>query len=324
MRHLLHMKSCFLCIALISLLACGSPTAPQQDATPSQVSFDPKSLLVSFDARNTPVKTLLTELSKQARLSVHDPNDQELGRITLSVKNMPLDEALAKLLAGKSYQLTYNSQTGGGKVLAGIDLTTAQAKSETAGRQTTAAKDSPEEAKHSGFAWGNTSLLQQRLANATGQPQDVALAVETLSLDTVKQLIGEADPTQRVAMLDAMRGRDDAEPVQPLFLNALQDGNADVREAAIDYLQSAYDPLPMAPLADLVRKETNPELRIEALSLLADQMSAGDRTREDLALAVSSANRALTDPNPDVRDQAEMTLEELSRLGQPSKTRKRF
>jgi len=115
-------------------------------------------------------------------------------------------------------------------------------------------------------------------------------------------------------MLDALTERDDQSSVRPLFLDALHDADADVRGAALEHLQSSYDPIPLAPLADAVMHEVNPDLRIEALSFLSDQALTEGRTSQDVAAAMASVTQALTDPDPGVREQAQWSMQELSQI----------
>ena len=318
------MKICVLFVALVSLVACGSPGTQQQGASLAKVTVDPTMQWVSIEAKDAPIEAILSEMGKQAHFTISLPNGMQLGRITLTVKNISLEEAIQKLLVGRSYQLNHLSKNNERKTLAGIVLQQDSVAHTSDGTSTDSAR--LVEQKHSAEPGRGFGLRgEPGTLSAEDQFMHVSIVMEDLAPDTIKQLMNEAqDPTLRVAILDAMKDREDQGAVQPLFLDSLQDGNAEVREAAIDYLQSSYEPLPMAPLVDLVGKEINPELRIAALSLLSDQMSAGDRTKTDLALAITSASLALADPNPEVRDQAELTLAELSQTGQASVARRRF
>jgi len=67
--------------------------------------------------------------------------------------------------------------------------------------------------------------------------------------------------------------------------------------------------------------DNNPDLRMDAMTLMADQMSAEDRTKEEWAVARTSLSGSLSDSNPDVREQAEMLVSELSDSAQPTSTR---
>jgi hypothetical protein len=79
--------------------------------------------------------------------------------------------------------------------------------------------------------------------------------------------------------------------------------------------------LPLGPLAQMAATDSNPDLRMEAMTLMTDQLSAEERTKEEWAMAQASLSRSLSDPNQDVREQAEMLLSELSQSAQPTSQR---
>jgi hypothetical protein len=57
---------------------------------------------------------------------------------------------------------------------------------------------------------------------------------------------------------------------------------------------------------------------MEAMTLMADQLSTEERTKEEWAAAQASLSRSLSDSNEEVREQAEMLLSDLSQSTQPT------
>jgi len=67
--------------------------------------------------------------------------------------------------------------------------------------------------------------------------------------------------------------------------------------------------------------DNNPDLRMDAMTLMADQLLEEGRTKEEWGIVSTSLSGSLSDSNPDVREQAEMLLSELSDSAQPTSTR---
>lgn len=298
-----------------SLPGCGSPNSQPAEQGGAHVSVDPTRQWVSIDAKNAPVRSVLLALSEQARFSLTVSDGGDLGRVTVVVKNIPLEEGIQRVLGDTPYTLTHAVEENGLKIVASVDL-----RPGTLDRVDSRQPPSAMTAAGVGdFGWGADRGTGGGSGGGRDRAAELSAALESLSLDTVKQLISEAkDPALRLSMLDALTERGDQNAVRPLFLESLQDADADVRGAALEHLQTSYEPIPLGPLADAVARETNAALRIEALALLSDQASAVGRTKEDLAAATASVNRAIVDPDPAVREQAQWSLEELSQAGAPA------
>ena len=82
-----------------------------------------------------------------------------------------------------------------------------------------------------------------------------------------------------------------------LSATALSDRDEEVRTSALNLLKMTSEPLPLGPLAQMAATDSNPDLRMEAMTLMADQLSAEERTKEEWAIAQASLSRSLSDPN---------------------------
>ena len=150
----------------------------------------------------------------------------------------------------------------------------------------------------------------------------VALINDDVPLDELKRSFSETkDPARRSAILDAMANRGEEGPVGSALSMALSDSDEEVRTDALNHLKMTSETLPLGPLAQMATTDSNPDLRMEAMTLMADQLSAEERTKEEWAMAQASLSRSLSDPNQDVREQAEMLLSGLSDPSQASSKR---
>ena len=95
---------------------------------------------------------------------------------------------------------------------------------------------------------------------------------DELPFGELKQALTDVqDPAQKALLLRAMVDRGDAEPVTPILMRALNDSDQRVRETALSLLKESFEPLPLEHLASMATSDANPELRIEALTMLTDQ-----------------------------------------------------
>lgn len=310
------MRTCrfatILIAASISFISCGSPGPQEQGAGLARVTVDPALQRVSIDAKDASVKALLSELAKQAHLTVSIPDDMKSERLTLAFQNVPLEEALKRVLAGQSYTFAYK-QDKGREVISGVRLF---AKHEQIPPTGSAPSGMPALAQLTGSQGLPTPLPTTRSwgrGGSTMNEKTVAAVSDDVPLDELKRSFSETkDPALRSATLEAMVDRGEEGPVAPILSTALSDSDEDVRATALDLLRSASEPVPLGPLAQMAGTDNNPDLRIEAMTLMADQLLEEGRTKEEWGVVRASLDRSLSDPNPDVREQAEMLLSDLS------------
>ena len=305
-------------LALIAIsvlfISCGS--SDQQDTVlppTAQVTVNPASQLVTLYVKHAPLAAVLAAIGQQAQITISVSDNITYERLSLSFYNVPLEEALKRVLAGQSYTFAYK-QDKGREVIAGVRLLTKN-----------------EQAPLTNPASSNNMSVLARLTGSQGLPtlppatrswgRGGATANEgtgvpisdDVPLYELKRSFSETqDPARKSAILDAMANRGEEGPVAPVFSTALSDSDQEVRATALNLLKTMFEPVPLGPLAQMAATDSNPDLRMEAMTLLVDQLSAEERTKEDWAMAQASLSRSLSDPNQDVREQAEMLLSDLS------------
>ena len=310
-------SSSALLVLSLSLLSCGSPgpQEPGQGPAPSaKMSVTATAGFVSLDIQQTPVSAVLAELGRQAQLTVTVPDESQSDRLTLAFQSLPLEEALKRLLVGQPHAFLY-AQRGGQEVIAGVRLFAkpqSPPTTETAGVRALASSQSTQSlpiAPARG-AWGRGGTT-----SSEGKP----VISDDLPLDDLKRALAETqDPARRAAMLEAIANRGEDGPVTSTLAQALSDPDAGVRDTALNLLKSSFDPVPIGPLASMAMGDHNPESRMDAMTLMTEQLMTEERTKEDWATVTATLNRGLSDPHPDVREQAAMLLPDLAQLAQPA------
>lgn len=299
----------FMAISVL-FISCGSPDQQDKALPPTaQVTVNTASQLVTLDVKNAPLAAVLAAIGQQAQITVSVPDDITSERLlSLSFHNVPLEEALKRVLAGQSYTFAYK-QDKGREVISGVRLF---AKYE----QPPPANSMPALAQLTGSRGLPTPLPTTRSwgrGRSTMNEKTVAAVSDDVPLDELKRSFSETkDPARRSATLEAMADRGEEGPVAPILSTALSDSDEAVRTTALDLLKSSSEPVPLGPLAQMAATDNNPDLRIEAMQLMADQLLEEGRTKEEWGVVRASLDRSLSDPNPDVREQAEMLLSDLS------------
>jgi hypothetical protein len=309
MRRLSH--SLALMAISVLFISCGSPGQQDTVLPPgARVTVNAASQLVTLDVKHAPLAAVLAAIGQQARITVSLSDDIKSERLSLSFQNIPLEEALKRVLAGQSYTFAY-TQEKGREVIAGVRLL---AKREQISPTNSAPSNQPAIAKLTGsqglpqpmtrsWGWGGSMLKGKQVAPIS----------DDVPLDELKRSFSEAqDPARRSAILNAMANREEEGPVAPALAMALSDVDEGVRTDALNHLKTTSEPVPLGPLAQMAATDSNPDLRMDAMALMADQLSAEERTKEEWAVVQASLSRSLSDPHPDVREQANMLLSDLS------------
>ena len=303
----------FLAIFVLCI-SCGSP-GPQDKVLPptAQVTVSAVSQLVTMDVMHAPLAAVLAAIGQQAQITISVSDNITSERLSLSFQNVPLEEALKRVLSGQTYTFAYK-QDKGREVIAGVRLLTkneqapptnpASSNNMSVIARLTGSQDLPT-LPPATRSWGR--------GGATANEGTDAPISDDVPLDELKRSFSETqDPARKSAILDAMANRGEEGPVGLALSMALSDSDERVRTDALDHLKMISEPLPLGLLAQMAATESNPDLRMEAMTLMADQLSTEDRTKEDWAMAQTSLSRSLSDPNQDVREEAEMLLSDLS------------
>jgi hypothetical protein len=276
-----------------------------------------------MDVKNAPLAAVLTEIGQQAQITISLSGDLTSERLSVSFQNVPLEEALKRVLAGQSYTFVYE-QDKGRDVISGVRLFV---KHEPVPPTKSAPSGMPAIAQLPGSQGLPTQLSATRSwghGGSTMNKETRAPIGEDVPLDELKRSFSQTkDPALRSAMLDAIadRGEEEEKPVAPVLATALSDSDEEIRTNALDLLKTTFEPVPLMPLTRMAATDNNPDLRMEAMTLMADQLFAGDRTAEEWAVVRTSLSGSLSDPNPDVREQAEMLLSDLSQSAHQRGTR---
>ncbi|MEO6308516.1 MAG: HEAT repeat domain-containing protein [Nitrospiraceae bacterium] len=295
----------------VLVISCGSPGPQDQTLPPgAQVTVNAASQLVTMDVKNAPLAAVIAAIGQHAQITISVPDDIESEHLSLSFQHVPLEEALKRVLAGQSYTFAYK-QNKGREVISGVRLfakheqippTGSAPSGKSAIAQIMGSHGLPPPTSRS---WGR--------GKSTMNENKIAPISDDLTLDELKRSFSETkDPALKSAILNAMANREQDGPVAPALAMALSDSDEEVRTDALNHLKTTSEPVPLGPLAQMAATDNNPDLRMEAMSLMADQLSAEERTKEEWSVVRASLDRSLSDPNPDVREQAEMLLAELS------------
>ncbi|HSL05805.1 MAG TPA: HEAT repeat domain-containing protein [Nitrospiraceae bacterium] len=286
-----------------------------------QVTVNTTSQLVTLDVKQAPLAAVLAAIGQQARITISVSDNITSERLSLAFQNVPLEEALKRVLAGQSYTFAYTHDKGR-EVISGVRLF---AKNEQLPPTGAAPSGMPAIAQLTGRQGLLTPLpttRSWRRGGSTMNEENVALVSDDTPLDELKRAFSETkEPVLRSAMLDAIANRGEEGPVAPALSTTLSDRDEEVRSTALDLLKSTFEPVPLGPLAQMAATDNNPDLRMEAMTLMVDQLLAEGRTKEEWAVAHLSLSGSLSDPNQDVREQAEMLLSELSESAQPTSKR---
>jgi len=286
----------------------------------AQVTVNAPSQLVTIDVKNAPLAAVLAAIGQQAQIAISVSGDLTSERLSMSFQDVPLEEALKRALTDQSYTFVYK-QDKGREVIAGVRLFAKHEPIPPVGSAPSGMRGMVQLPGSQGLP---TPLSATRSWGHGGSTMNKEARVpigEDVPLDELQRSFSQTkDPVLRSAMLDAMadRGEEEEKPVAPVLSTALSDSDEDVRTNALDLLKTTVEPVPLGPLTRMAATDSNPDLRMEAMTLLSDQLFAGDRTEEEWAVVRTSLSGSLSDPNLEVREQAEMLLFELSKPVQPT------
>jgi hypothetical protein len=274
-----------------------------------------------MDLKGAPLAAVLAELGQQAQITLSVPDDMKPERLTLAFQNLPLEDALKRVLARHSYAFLYK-ENGGLDVIVGVRLFAKDQQAPTTDAVSSNTQAIPPSQASQGLPTSPPATSSWGRVVSAMIESNIPAVSDDVPLDEVKRSFSEAqDPALRSTMLEAMVDHGEEGPVAPMLTTALSDSDEGVRETALNLLKSSTDHVPIGPLASMATVDSNPEFRSEALTLMTDQLMMQDRPKEDWAAVMAALTRGLSDPDPNVRDRAAMLLPDLSQVTQPySKT----
>ena len=317
------LSRCFLGAISILLVACGGPGPQEQKLPPGAgIKVNATSRLVTLEIKNVPFREVLSELGRQAQIAVSVPDNLQFDNLSLSFENIPLEDALKRVLAGQSYSFVY-AQDRGHEVITGVNLFAKQEQAPPAEIRTAVAQVL---ASMSGSGTAGLSELSDRPLLSSEHTSPKALR-DDMSLEDLKRSFSEAqDPATRSQVLEAMAGleAEEAQPIAPVLATALSDSDEGVRTTALNLLRLSSDPVPIGPLSMMSATDENPDLRLEAMTLMTDQLFLDASTNEDRMAVKASLTQSLSDPDPDIREQAASAIDEFSQIGLSPRSKKSF
>jgi hypothetical protein len=213
---------------------------------------------LSVRAKQMPLVRVLQEVSHRTGLEVRVLSTLQ-EEVSVVFAGVPLLDGLRRLLAPVNYLLLFDGSSQGGSI-------------------------QPTQALVFGGATTSSSAL----------PFGDVLAPSTkgVALNELRQATADADPSVRRWVVERFGEQGDSEAF-PYLLNAVEDGNPWVRQAALESL-SQFGEMAIEPLRAALQREQHYAVRIVALGLL------GNVGRED-EQSVVLLNNMLRDDDPRIR-----------------------
>ena len=210
-----------------------------------------------------PLQMALTVIARKSGLAL--ALEEPLAeRVTVAFDDLPLDEGLRRLLGPRSYILSY-AEAGPSEPV-GVTKLVVLAK----GRERLRAGEAP--------------------------------AVRFV-VPTPQAMPAELDAARRREAVEALAASEEPGRHLNILLAVLkQDEDSDVREAALDALES-LETFPLEPLAEVAMRDPQPSVRMRALELL------GERGKNDRGVEAVLQRASTADPDDEVREAASSFLD---------------
>ncbi len=221
----------------------------------------------SAKIQGAPIVEVFQELNRQTgtRFKIHgDPSTP----VQAEFEHLPLQKGLQRMLHGRNHVLigTVREPGSADAPVSSIELYLLDGTWVTKGAVKTTRTATPPP----------TTTRQER----SSQPGDIEERIDAL-FDLI-----EEDPAQ----------------ASEAVAIAARDPNLEVRRAALEALEYLEEMAPINVLTEMALEDEDPELRVEALELLA---------ASDAESAISTLQLALKDPNEDIRQFARNMLQDL-------------
>jgi len=240
---------------------------------PARIDLEVHGTRVSGVIQQAPLQQVLQHLGLLLPLtldiSAQSPNPQ----ISVTFTNMPIDQALDRLLHGQNYALSHLPTTN--KPL------------------------TPEQPIHVillPLTPSTASMPSPKSMPSSHSPTDSSSIEEWL-----KQSSRGETPVIRIAALGQLYRQIPPTEMQPILLDALQDEDPQVRTLSLTMLGNSDQPEVLEAVMEAARWDVSPQIRMEALKILAKQSSPTGK---------KALNIALEDPEESVRLMAQQLLDQ--------------
>ena len=280
--------------ALLSVMSLGTVTAaaPVWAAAPTPaatLTFEDGRLSGRLDA--VPFEQALAAVAQvlPGRITVTGRVGSE--PVTIALHETTIASALRQLLRGRSYIVTEAADSADPGVRSAVEIVVLGERDDTPGRE------------RRDLARTHADPLSHAEAPVRRSPPRPESELRHIARSGATAAERRGALT---ALAHRMPGRDSA----ALLAAALEDPDEQVRAAALRHLAARADAPPAAALARVAREDTSPHLRRRALEALALAQSA-ESERE--------LHRALTDPDPGVRQRAESLLRDPLNAASPAR-----
>lgn len=265
---------------VLSVAQAESENAGRSETDGFFLSFQAGTL--SANIEQSPLAEVLQELARQANLEVSVVASLAAERVSARFERLPLEQGIERLLVNKNYTLRYIHETSGPRV---AEIRIASDKSEAIGRIGS----------------------EGDLAPASESPPQ---SPEGKSLDELAHAaVSAPDPQARIDALKALGTHRADAKAQETIASALKDGDREVRDVALNYVQGEGVSVPLETLTAMALKDASPELRLHALDELVES-SEPEEVMEQL-------QQAAQDPDPNVQAYAKHWLKRAEGQAQP-------
>jgi len=262
-------------MGLAPLLGWGAVAAQEEQA---HVSASMREGRVTLSAHEASLRDVLAEFGRVSGIAIHVDSSITADETTsVDLERVPPEDGLRRLLRAKNFVFVYS------------DGTLAEVRAFT----------------RAGESRGPGDGGEGRIPDGSA-PSD-AERREALRLRA--RALGDANPNERVASLHELAAGDDEQLAVDTATRVLETERvADVLRSALSVLASA-DKVPLEPVLAFVsgNRVRDPEVRIQAMELMADRSPSDPRVK-DLLVALASR-----DGNREVRESAQNLLETLTR-----------
>ncbi len=264
---------------MLVLAGAASASATPGDPEPGMRVVQTGRARLTVDAQAAPFAELLRELGRTMRITVAvDPGPDAATPITATFNDVPVEDALRRLLRGRNFTIEYGA--------AGIDEV--HVYQEGAVSRTSGAWRADPPSRARSYA---------RLARAAAEEQEDLNTLERTALDA-------AEPDERMGALSTISALDNTRARDIAIALLTRDDDEEVLSTAVRILRQ-QEPVPLEPLLSVALSGKPVRVRIEALQAA----SADGRTDRRLLGALKSL---MSDQDEEVRETAKQLLDDLS------------